>query len=70
MSDVVTVLEGPLPILDCLEDAAACELTDTCSQRPVWGRVRTAILTSLEEVSLAELALDMQEARERPAYSI
>jgi Rrf2 family cysteine metabolism transcriptional repressor len=70
MGDIVTVLEGPLPILDCLEDASACDLVDTCSQRPVWVRVRQAILTSLAEVSLADLALDMQEARRRPAYSI
>ncbi len=70
MGEIVTVLEGPLRIMDCLNDTSGCELTDTCSQRPVWTRVRLTILAALEDVNLADLAADMHEAKQRPAYSI
>lgn len=70
MVDVVTALEGPFALLECLDDPSACELTDVCSQRPVWRRLRSAIQEALGAVALSELADEMNEARERPAYSI
>jgi Rrf2 family protein len=70
MSDIVTVLEGPLQVLDCVNDTSVCDLTDTCSQRPVWSRVHQAVLAVLDDVNLADLATDMHEAQQLPAYSI
>ena len=70
LADIVLALEGPFSLLDCLDDVAACDLSDICSQRPVWTRVRAALDEVLRRVLLSELAADMQEARERPAYSI
>ena len=70
MGDVVTALEGPFALLECLDDPSGCELTDVCSQRPVWRRLRSAIQEALGAVALSELADEMNEARERPAYSI
>lgn len=70
MCDVVKALEGPMAILDCLDNTSSCTLADTCSQRPVWIRVRRAVLSALDDVNLADLASDMGKARQRPAYNI
>ena len=70
MADVVVPLEGQLGLLDCLEDLAACELAESCSQRSVWLRLRSAMLEGLEGILLSELAADMHQAEDRSAYSI
>ena len=70
MAEIVRALDGPFEILDCLDDPTACDLTDVCSQRPVWRSVRAALEEALSNVRLSDLSADMQEARERPAYSI
>ncbi|MBM4435828.1 MAG: Rrf2 family transcriptional regulator [Actinobacteria bacterium] len=70
MAEIVAALDGPPHLLDCLENAASCELSPVCSQRVVWRRARAAIQATLDGVSLADLAADMRDAQHRPAYSI
>ncbi len=70
MAEVVTALEGPFALLECLDDPRACDLTDVCSQRPVWRRLRSAMEEALSAVAISELADEMHEARDRTAYSI
>ena len=70
MGEIVGALDGPFVVHECLDDPSACELTDVCSQRPVWRRVRDALNETLGRVRLSDLAAEMREARERPAYTI
>ena len=70
MAEIVTALEGQFGLLDCLDDPRACELSDICSQRPVWQRVRDSFNQTLGRVLLSDLANELREARVRPAYSI
>lgn len=54
--DVVTVLEGPLAIVGCVPDEAACARSDACASRVVWRKLDAAISGALNGITLDELA--------------
>jgi FeS assembly SUF system regulator len=55
MLEVLTALEGPLAVTDCVEDGA-CEHEDACGTRVSWQRVNEAVARALSGVSLADMA--------------
>jgi Rrf2 family protein len=60
MSQVVQALEGPISPMVCAtdgsHDASLCERTEYCNVSVLWSRVRDAVLTALDSMTLAELA--------------
>jgi Rrf2 family cysteine metabolism transcriptional repressor len=55
VGDVVTALEGPLSLVGCLPDDAACERADSCASRVVWRRLDSAITGALNSITLDDL---------------
>ena len=55
-ADIVAALEGPLDLLDCLRDGAACVRSSGCPSRRVWSRLDEAVEAALAGVRLNELA--------------
>jgi Rrf2 family transcriptional regulator, cysteine metabolism repressor len=66
MGQVVQALEGPItPMVCAAEDplhAGGCDRTSFCNVNQLWVRVRDAVITALDSMSLAELA------RPRPSH--
>ena len=62
VSEVITVLEGPIVPLDCLDEASQCSRSGGCAQREMWEEVRDAICDVLGRTSIGQLA-----ARDRKA---
>lgn len=66
MSEVIEALEGPIAPMACATSdplhAGACERSGFCNVNALWVRVRTAVVTALDSMSLADLA------RPRPAH--
>ena len=66
--DLLILLESKFTLVDCVNDKKACENSDECLIRPVWGRAFEAIMhifreTSLQDVltlALGELVLGME----------
>jgi Rrf2 family cysteine metabolism transcriptional repressor len=60
MSQVLQALEGPIaPMICASEDplhAGACERTGFCNVNLLWVRVRDAVVTALDSMTLADLA--------------
>ena len=57
---MITVLDGPIAITECVEDApGSCSQEATCQIRANWQRINEAVRASLECISLAELAVPM-----------
>lgn len=56
VSEVVEALEGPIVSVDCLDDTSACSKSGGCAQRDMWADVRSAVLTVLDNVTVADLA--------------
>ena len=60
MSEVLRALEGPIAPMFCATDdpehALTCDRSTRCTTNLLWVRVRDAITTTLESMTLADLA--------------
>jgi FeS assembly SUF system regulator len=56
MADIITALEGPIALTDCVEKkSSCCERVDSCSMRGKWNPVNQAMQAALENVSLQQM---------------
>ena len=58
VGEVYRIMEGPVAPMDCVSEDISeqtCPLIDGCETRPVWLRVRDAIVESLDSTTLADL---------------
>ena len=59
MSEVLRALEGPLAPMICASDdpehATTCDRSSRCTVNVLWVRVRDAISTTLDSITLADL---------------
>lgn len=63
VGDIITAMEGPIALVDCLIDQAAegnsyCEKAGSCVARNVWVKVCDSIKAVLYSISLADLCKD------------
>lgn len=66
MGDVVRALEGPISPMICASEGNEpidCDRLDGCSTRFLWTRVRDAITSALDSMSLADLVRENDAAR-------
>lgn len=59
MSEVIRVLEGPIAPMICAPEGemeVVCDRLECCSTQYLWTKIRDAILHTLEQMTLAELA--------------
>lgn len=57
MAEVVTALEGPIAITECIDDQSSnCSHEPICPVRGRWHRINTALREALAGISLAEMA--------------
>lgn len=59
VGDIVRVLEGSTNIIDCVEDndGNCCNKTDDCTTKIVWDKVRESMISVLDGIHLADLAV-------------
>lgn len=55
VGDVVTALEGPLALVECVPDGDACERSGSCASRVAWRRLDDAISGALNGITLDDL---------------
>ena len=56
MAEVITALEGPIAITECVDENSGCTHEPFCSVRGRWHRINTALRVALEGITLAEMA--------------
>jgi FeS assembly SUF system regulator len=56
IADVITSLEGPIGLTECVAHADACGLEGFCPTKTHWKKINDAILGALSGLTLAELA--------------
>jgi FeS assembly SUF system regulator len=56
MAEVVSALEGPIAITECIDDESGCSHSPVCAVRGRWQRINTALRDALSGISLAEMA--------------
>ena len=72
LKDVFEILEGPLNLVDCLQDPKACSRSSFCITRDIWKEVSEAIYGIFHSVSFEDM-LNRKREKERsilPTYQI
>ena len=60
--DIITVLEGPCTLVDCVQDTTVCNKSNICVTREIWNKTGAAIRNVLNSYTLASL-VEMQELK-------
>ncbi len=70
--DVIETLEGPLNLVECLNDLKACQKVTSCVTRDIWKEVSDAISKILYSVTLEDMVNRKieKEGRHSPMYQI
>lgn len=55
MLDVIQVLEGPISLVECVDDADFCDRMEQCVAHTVWTDVSQVIRGALQKITLAEI---------------
>jgi Rrf2 family protein len=55
LSEVFNCLEGPVALVECIEDESYCARISDCVTRQVWNQVQEAITNVLQSITLQDL---------------
>ena len=64
LDEILRALEGPLTLVDCVDDQDMCAESDVCVAREVWVRLAETIETVLGRVTLEDLIKPLARRRE------
>ena len=59
--DIVSVLEGPVSVVDCVDDPHGCSRSSVCVTREVWSRIESSIKAAMQGITLKELVKKQKE---------
>ncbi len=66
MKEIIGALEGSLCLVDCVDHPEACERSESCASRDLWGEASQIFAKKLESLTLADM-LDRQKQKGRPS---
>ena len=55
MAEIITALEGPIAITECVDVSSDCSHERLCPVRSNWQRINAAVRGALEGITLAEM---------------
>lgn len=55
LSDIVTAVEGPLFLLECLENSDICDRSDNCEVRKYWEIINNKFYNSLSGITIQDI---------------
>lgn len=70
LSEVFTVLEGPLITVECLQHPQFCPRCAECITRQVWAKIQDAMLGVLESITLQDLVDKAKGIDKSDSYQI
>ena len=56
VAQIIAAIEGPIALTECSDTAKLCDQESLCAIRGNWQRINQAVLTALQQVTLADLA--------------
>jgi FeS assembly SUF system regulator len=67
VADIVIAFDGPIALTDCTKEShQSCQMEKRCLINGHWNRVNIAIRDALQNVSLADMAHDLQSFMKPP----
>lgn len=67
LSDVIKLLEGPIALVDCVNNPDICDRSSSCVTRDIWYEVKEAMNGVLESTTLQDL-LERHRKKELTSY--
>ncbi len=67
VNDILSVLEGPCRLVDCVSDRSICPKTDVCATRDIWATLGSTIEETLSKLTLAIVVERQREKSEATA---
>ena len=61
VGDILTSLEGPVHLSDCVLDEDCCENSNTCATKIVWEKIKKGIEEILDSISLQDMIDDYKK---------
>jgi Rrf2 family transcriptional regulator, cysteine metabolism repressor len=61
LNEILSVLEGPCQLVDCVSDKNSCPKSDTCATRDIWTMLGNRIEETLSNLTLALLVERQKE---------
>ncbi len=55
VAHIITAIEGPIALTECVSEQHHCEQEDHCSVQTNWARINQAVFHALDEVKLADM---------------
>ncbi|MCD4779749.1 MAG: Rrf2 family transcriptional regulator [Candidatus Omnitrophica bacterium] len=68
--DIIVELEGPLNLVDCVDQPDQCEQFDLCVTREVWHELARVMKEKLQNITLADLLERYHNRLNALSYSI
>ncbi len=53
--DVIQTLEGPVTLVECVDEPTFCSKTESCVAHSVWAEVSLSIRSAFRKITLAEI---------------
>ncbi len=65
VQDIMTVVEGPIEISDCIDKKNGCDNTDCCATKLVWEKLKKSIDEVMSSVTLQDIVDDYKDIKFR-----
>ena len=69
LSDIFQILEGRIPLVECVDNPERCPRSDSCAARDLWMEMGELLATLLESKTLEDLCRQ-QRGKERAARPV
>jgi len=70
LKDIISVLEGDICLVDCVNNPNSCKRAQTCVSREVWKEVNDNLLGTLASFTLKEIAERQKFKKASLTYAI
>lgn len=70
VGDVLTVLEGPVALSQCIIDEGCCENSNDCSTKLVWEKLKKGIEDVLNSITLQDMIDDYNKKNNLKEFDI
>lgn len=62
VAEIITALEGPIALTECVSDDIHCEQESHCAVQTNWSRINNAVYHALDEVKLSHMLVPAASA--------
>jgi Rrf2 family protein len=70
LKDIISAVEGPICLVECVNDPTVCKRMNQCAARDFWGTASNAIQKVLEGFTLESMAQEQKKNTETHSYAI